>query len=98
LPEAYPDNTNHASDYACIVFIFFFSFGYSVGFGPNAWVYSTEIFPTHVRALGLNVSASAGAIGSIVVAQIWPVAIQNIGSKTYYIFFSFNAASVIVSL
>lgn len=44
LPLAYPHNSNHASDYACIVFIFFFSFGYSVGFGPNAWVYGTEVF------------------------------------------------------
>ena len=43
LPLAYPNNKNHASDYACIVFIFFFSFGYSIGFGPNAWVYGTEV-------------------------------------------------------
>jgi hypothetical protein len=94
LPQAYPNNSNHASDYACVVFIFFFSFGYSVGFGPNAWVYGTEIFPTHVRAKGLNIAASAGAIGSIVVAQIWPVAIQNIGAQTYFIFFAINAVSV----
>jgi hypothetical protein len=49
-----------------------------------------------VRAKGLNISASAGAIGSIVVAQVWPVAIQNIGSRTYYIFFAINAACIIV--
>jgi len=43
LPLAYPNNKNRASDYACVVFIFFFSFGYSVGFGPNAWVYGAEV-------------------------------------------------------
>lgn len=95
LPLAYPDNANRASDYACIVFIFFFSFGYSIGFGPNAWVYGTEIFPTHVRAKGINISASAGAIGSIAVGQYFPVAIDNIKSKTYFIFFSINIVSFI---
>lgn len=43
LPQAYPNNVNRASDYVCVVFIFFFSFGYSIGFGPNAWVYGTEV-------------------------------------------------------
>ena len=43
LPLAYPQNINHISDYACVVFIFFFSFGYSIGFGPNAWVYGSEV-------------------------------------------------------
>ncbi len=98
LPERYPNNSNHASDYVCIVFIFFFSFGYSVGFGPNAWVYGTEIFPTHVRAKGLNFAASGGAIGSIIVAQFFPVAIQNIGSRTYFIFFAINMACLIVRI
>ncbi|PMD28902.1 general substrate transporter [Hyaloscypha variabilis F] len=98
LPLAYPNNKNHASDYACIVFIFFFSFGYSVGFGPNAWVYGTEIFPTYIRAKGINICASAGAIGSIVVGQFFPVGIQNIGSKTYFIFFAINVASMIIMI
>jgi hypothetical protein len=44
LPLAYPNNKNRSSDYACVVFIFFYSFGYSIGFGPNAWVYGTEVF------------------------------------------------------
>ncbi|KAE8446081.1 hypothetical protein EG329_012589 [Mollisiaceae sp. DMI_Dod_QoI] len=96
LPLAYPNNINHASDYTCIVFIFFFSFGYSVGFGPNAWVYGTEIFPNQIRAKGVSICASAGAIGSIVVGQFFPVAIQNIGSKTYFIFFAINVACVVI--
>ncbi len=96
LPERYPNNSNHASDYVCIVFIFFFSFGYSAGFGPNAWVYGAEIFPTHVRAKGLNFAASGGAIGSIIVAQFFPVAIQNIGSRTYFIFLAINLACLVV--
>ncbi|MCJ1301107.1 hypothetical protein MMC08_003906 [Hypocenomyce scalaris] len=96
LPLVYPNNVNRASDYACVIFIFFYSFGYSIGFGPNSWVYGSEIFPTHVRAKGLCISASGGSIGSIIVAQIWPVALQNIKSKSYFIFMAFNVAAIVL--
>ncbi|MCJ1479541.1 hypothetical protein MMC13_008227 [Lambiella insularis] len=96
LPLAYPHNMNHVSDYACVVFIFFFSFGYSIGFGPNSWVYGAEIFPTYLRAKGLCISASAGSIGSIIVAQFWPIAMQNIQSKTYFIFMATNISAIVL--
>ncbi|KAI2627648.1 general substrate transporter [Hypoxylon sp. NC1633] len=90
LGQVYPDNTNSAADVVCIVFIFIYALGYSMGFGPAAWVYGSEIFPTSVRARGLNFSASAGAIGSIVVAQVWPVGIDTIGSNIYFFFMAVN--------
>ncbi|KAK3682083.1 general substrate transporter [Podospora appendiculata] len=94
LPLAYPDNANRVSDYVCIVFIFIYSFGYSMGFGPAAWVYGSEIFPTAVRARGLSFAASGGAIGSIVVAQVWPVGIAAIGSRIYFFFMAINLVCV----
>ncbi|KAI0008364.1 general substrate transporter [Xylariaceae sp. FL0662B] len=90
LGQAYPNNTNNAADVVCVVFIFIYALGYSMGFGPAAWVYGSEIFPTSVRARGLNFSASGGAIGSIVVAQVWPVGIDTIGSKIYFFFMAVN--------
>ena len=45
-----------------------------------------------MRARGLNFSASGGAIGSIVTAQVWPVGLDNIGSKIYFYFMSINFA------
>ncbi|KAI0853641.1 general substrate transporter [Daldinia vernicosa] len=94
LGQVYPDNTNRAADVVCIVFIFIYALGYSMGFGPAAWVYGSEIFPTSVRARGLNFSASAGAIGSIVVAQVWPVGIDTIGSKIYFFFMAVNIVCI----
>ncbi|TVY30612.1 putative glucose transporter [Lachnellula hyalina] len=111
LPLAYPKNINHAADYACIVFIFFYTFGYSIGFGPAAWVYGSEvgsspprmariltqqIFPTNLRARGLNFAASGGAVGSIIASQTWPVGMQNIGSKTYFVFVAINLVSAVI--
>ncbi|KAK6948784.1 hypothetical protein Daesc_010555 [Daldinia eschscholtzii] len=94
LGQVYPDNTNKAADIVCIVFIFIYALGYSMGFGPAAWVYGSEIFPTSVRARGLNFSASGGAIGSIVVAQVWPVGIDTIGSKIYFFFMAVNVVCI----
>ncbi|KAK0615743.1 general substrate transporter [Bombardia bombarda] len=94
LPIVYPNNVNRAADYVCIVFIFIYSFGYSMGFGPAAWVYGSEIFPTAIRARGLSFAASGGSIGSVIVALVWPVGVANLGSKIYFFFMSVNLVCV----
>ncbi|KAK5995356.1 MFS-type transporter oryC-like protein [Cladobotryum mycophilum] len=90
LPLAFPGNTNKVSDVICIAFIFVYAMGYSLGLGPAAWVYSSEIFPTSVRARGLNFAASGGSIGSILVSQIWPIGISKLGSRVYFFFMAVN--------
>ncbi|KAF2799786.1 general substrate transporter [Melanomma pulvis-pyrius CBS 109.77] len=96
LPLAYPKNINHVADYVCIVFIFIYTFGFSIGFGPAAWVYGSEIFPTNFRARGLNIAASGSSIGAIISSQTWPIGMNNIGSKTHFIFMSTNLVSAVI--
>jgi MFS family permease len=43
LPLVYPGNINRAADYTCITLIFVYAFGYSISFGPAAWVYGSEV-------------------------------------------------------
>ncbi|KAH0835985.1 hypothetical protein FOPE_04243 [Fonsecaea pedrosoi] len=90
LQTAYPNQINSAANYCNIFFIFFFTLGYSIGSGPVTWIYSSEIFPANVRASGLGIAASGQSIGAIIVGQVWPVAVQNIGARTYFIFMAFN--------
>lgn len=45
LGQVYPGNTNRSADVVCIVFIFVYAVGYSMGFGPAAWVYGAEVRP-----------------------------------------------------
>lgn len=120
LPLLYPGSTSRVANAVCVVFIFVYAFGYSLGFGPAAWLYGAEvrwppwtyvfsisradfsparvqIFPTSVRARGLNLSASAGAVGSIIVAQIWPVGVDRLGSNVYFFFMAVNLACIPVS-
>ncbi|KAK3991554.1 putative quinate permease [Cladorrhinum sp. PSN332] len=94
LPQIYPHNVNRAADYTCVVFVFIYSLGYSMGFGPASWVYGSEIFPTAVRARGLSFAASCGALGSIIVTQLWPIGIAALGSKIYFFFMAINLVSV----
>ncbi|KAH7346087.1 general substrate transporter [Pyrenochaeta sp. MPI-SDFR-AT-0127] len=93
LPLAYPNNIRPAADYACIAFIFVYTFAFSIGFGPAAWVYGSEIFPTNFRAKGLNIAASGSSIGAIISSQIWPIGIQKIGTNTHFIFMITNLVS-----
>lgn len=51
-----------------------------------------QIFPTTVRARGLNFAASGGSIGSILASHIWPVGIARLGSGVYFIFMLVNLA------
>lgn len=53
-----------------------------------------KIFPANVRAKGLSIAASGGSIGSIIVGQVWPVAVAHIGARTFFIFMAFNIFSV----
>ncbi|KAL8408184.1 hypothetical protein RB594_006832 [Gaeumannomyces avenae] len=94
LPLIFPNNTNRAADITCVVFIFIYALGFSMGFGPAAWVYGAEVFPTAIRARGLNLAASGGSIGSILVAQIWPLGIHRIGTKIYFFFMAVNLICV----
>lgn len=50
-----------------------------------------------MRARGLNLSASAGSVGSVIVAQVWPVGVDVLGSNVYFIFMAVNLACIPVS-
>lgn len=68
----------------------------SMGFGPCAWIYASEIFPANCRSKGLGISQSGASLGSIIVGQVWPVAVSNIGPRVYFIFMSFNVFAAIL--
>ncbi|KAJ9150404.1 High-affinity glucose transporter [Pleurostoma richardsiae] len=94
LQTAYPNQSNSSANYCNIFFIFCFTVGYSMGFGPVAWTYASEIFPANCRSKGLGLAASGASLGSIIVGQVWPVAVSNIGPRVYFIFMAFNVFSV----
>lgn len=67
-----------------------------MGFGPCAWIYASEIFPANCRSKGLAISSSGSSLGSIIVGQVWPVAVSRIGPRVYFIFMAFNVFAAIL--
>lgn len=49
LPQLFPKNGSPVADAICIAFIFIYAMGYSLGLGPAAWVYSSEVRYTASR-------------------------------------------------
>ncbi|CAK7218120.1 hypothetical protein SBRCBS47491_003399 [Sporothrix bragantina] len=96
LQTAYPNQANASANYCNIFFIYFFTVGYSMGFGPCAWIYASEIFPANCRSKGLGIAASGASLGSIIVGQVWPVMVSHIGARTFFVFMSFNIFSAVL--
>ncbi|GJN84220.1 hypothetical protein PLIIFM63780_007776 [Purpureocillium lilacinum] len=84
----------------CVILAFFLvdriGRRHSLGIGAIIMAFSLMIFPVHVRAKGLGIAASGGSLGSIIVTQVWPVAVANIGPKTFFVFMAFNLFSIVL--
>lgn len=58
------------------------------------WVYGPEVMPLKHRAKGEGLATACLWLSSFVVIEIVPVAISNIGWRTYLIFACFNLAFI----
>ncbi|KAM0751967.1 general substrate transporter [Meredithblackwellia eburnea MCA 4105] len=77
---------------AALSFLYLGSF--TVGFQATVWVYPPEILPLQIRAKGTALATCCNWIINFAVVEIFPIAIDNIGWKTYIIFTVFNACFV----
>jgi len=78
---------------AAIAFIFIYSFGYALFFNAMVWVVPVELFPFFLRSKGLGLAVFCKAVVAIVLAQITPVAIQNVHWRYYSLFIACNFAA-----
>lgn len=82
--------TDPSGPRAAIAFIFIYSFGYALFFNAMVWVVPVELFPFFLRSKGLGLAVFCKAVVAIVLAQITPIAIQNVGWKYYSLFIASN--------
>jgi sugar porter (SP) family MFS transporter len=78
---------------AAAAMLFIFQGAFTVGFQATVWVYPTEILPLRLRQRGSSVSTACNWIMNYLIVQITPIAIDNIGYKTYIIFAVLNGKS-----
>ncbi|KAF4615561.1 hypothetical protein G7Y89_g15303 [Cudoniella acicularis] len=79
---------------AAAVMLFLFEGAFTIGFQATVWVYPSEILPLRLRQRGSAVSTACNWIFNYMVVQVTPVALHNIGYRTYIIFAVLNAVWV----
>lgn len=76
------------------VMLFLFEGAFTIGFQATVWVYPSEILPLRLRQRGSSVSTACNWIFNYMIVQITPIALNNIGYKTYIIFAVLNSCWV----
>ncbi|KAF6802603.1 hexose carrier [Colletotrichum sojae] len=84
----------HAAGIGAAVMLFIFQGAFTIGFQATVWVYPSEILPLRIRQVGSSVSSGVNWIFNYMIVQITPIAIANIGWRTYIIFAVLNATWV----
>ncbi|EJD39501.1 general substrate transporter [Auricularia subglabra TFB-10046 SS5] len=90
---------NVAAQRTGVAFIILFgSFFFSTSFGPISWIYQSEIFPMRVRAVGTSVCTMANWASNVLISQVSPIGLKNIGWKYYIVFVVTNIANMLIVL
>jgi nitrate/nitrite transporter NarK len=78
-----------------LLFAGFTIFYFMTNLGPNSMTYllAGEVFPTRLRGKGAGFAASAGKVGAVLTAFLFPVLLQTMG--TVPLLASLAAASVL---
>ncbi|KAL5358333.1 putative hexose carrier protein [Aspergillus floccosus] len=88
------DNVNGAR--AAIAVIFIYSGAYAVFFNATIWVVPSELFPFLLRSTGMGLAVFCKSVAAIILSQITPVAISNVGWRYYALFVATNFCAAFV--
>lgn len=90
------DTSNPAAAVACLVAVLAFVGTFSVGMGPLAWVYSSEILPLRLRGQGVGLGTVVNRTMSGVVSMTFLSLYQAITmAGAFYLYAGFAAAAFV---
>ncbi|KAI0377364.1 general substrate transporter [Hypomontagnella monticulosa] len=95
-PTAPGNEAGSTSAQGMMALIYLFVTAYSVSWGPLQWIYIGEIFPLRIRDYGMAIGAANIWLWNFVVSKITPIALLNIGWKTWMIFAACNIAGALL--
>ncbi|KAB5539397.1 general substrate transporter [Coniochaeta sp. 2T2.1] len=78
-----------------IFFLILFGILFSLSWNSGAPVYTTEIFPTQIRAVGGAISTFWSFVIQVILAQASPTALANVGWRYYFLFIACNLACAV---
>ena len=79
--------TNKVGNAFGVVFLFMYVGVYAACLDATIYVYSAEIFPTHMRATGMGLCIFAQSCSTLLYTQAAPTAFGAIGYRYYLVFF-----------
>lgn len=71
---------------AAVAFIFLYVAVFGTFIDVNQYTFVSEIFPSHLRPMGMGIAISAYFLINLLWTQVAPTATANIGWKFYLIF------------
>ncbi|KAF8507657.1 general substrate transporter [Gautieria morchelliformis] len=79
---------------AAVAMMFTFNTFFSIGWLAIPWLYPAEICTLRLRSKGSATATISNWLFNFTIVQVTPVAIQNLGWKTYIMFAIFNASFI----
>ncbi|KAF5563774.1 high-affinity glucose transporter [Fusarium phyllophilum] len=89
------NNDNQTGARGAIASIFLYSMSYAIFFNAMIWVVPSELFPFFLRTKGMALAVAAKAMVAVVLSQITPLAIANVGWRYFSLFIASNAAAAV---
>lgn len=90
-PNGYP---SQAVGVGVVLVMFLFTAAYKPSWGATTWIYTSEMFPMNVRALGVAVCSNTQNIAGAILGQAFPVMFANMGFKALYVWVGCNVLLV----
>ncbi|KAJ6020499.1 hypothetical protein N7540_006003 [Penicillium herquei] len=85
LSAQYMGSTNQAGLRAAVFFCFLYIFWWCFFMDTTQYVYVSEIFPSHLRSVGVAFSLASFYLASEVTLSVAPIAMDSIGWKFYLV-------------
>lgn len=79
-----------------LLFILGFIASFATSLGPIPWVLISEIFPTKTRGVAMSFCTLVLWIGVILITQLTPMALENLGGATTFFIFMGNAIILLI--
>ena len=64
---------------------------FAIGLGPGFWLLAAEIFPLHIRALGMGIATMSNWLANALVTTTFPILRDHLGANGTLAIFAFFA-------
>ncbi|KAI0064835.1 general substrate transporter [Artomyces pyxidatus] len=95
-PFVYVDSNPPVASKAMAIMLYLYECFYSMGWGPLATVYVSDIFPNRTRHYGLATASASKWLWNFVISQITPRMMTELGYKMFLLFATLNIGALAI--